>query len=163
MSDCSKTPPRDGEGDRAAQRRGGGVLAASANAFAVAKRERRSGNLPEVLIWRELRKRPGGHKFRRQHPLGEMVLDFTCLAARIAIEIDGEAHNRGDRPDRDLKRDEWLRARGFTVVRLPAVMILKDLENAIRAIVSACDESPLHHRFAAVPLPVPGRLISKPA
>jgi hypothetical protein len=69
-----KTPPRNGEGDRRTQSGGGGVLSASSNARKIAKRERRSGNLPEVLIWRELRKRPGGHKFRRQHPLSEIVL-----------------------------------------------------------------------------------------
>jgi very-short-patch-repair endonuclease len=65
------------------------VLSARAKAFAVVKRERRSGNLPEVLIWRELRKRPGGYKFRRQHPLGNFVLDFVCLERRLVIEIDG--------------------------------------------------------------------------
>jgi len=68
------------------------VLAASDAAFRIAKRERRSGNLPEVLVWHELRKRPGGFKFRRQHPIGDLVLDFVCLERRVAIEIDGFAH-----------------------------------------------------------------------
>jgi very-short-patch-repair endonuclease len=122
------------------------VLSASANAFKVAKGERRAGNLPEVLIWRELRKRPGGYKFRRQHPLGEVVLDFACLERRVAIEIDGVAHERGDRPERDARRDAWLAARGFEVLRLPARYVLGHLEGAIAAIVAACDaRSPLHH------------------
>ncbi len=77
MGEHVQIPPRNGEGDR--PKGGGGVLSASDAAFKVAKRERRSGNLPEVLIWRELRKRPGGFKFRRQHPLSELVLDFACL------------------------------------------------------------------------------------
>jgi very-short-patch-repair endonuclease len=147
---ASLEPPRDGEGDRAAQPRGGGVLAASDAAFKIAKRERRSGNLPEVLIWRELRKRPGGYKFRRQHPLSEIVLDFACLECRLAIEIDGQAHDRGDRPERDERRDSFLRSRGFAVLRLPAKYVLKDLAGAIAAIVAACDERlPLHHQPAA--------------
>ena len=152
MSGAPQEPPRTGEGDRRTQSGGGGVLSASANAFKVAKRERRSGNLPEVLIWRELRKRPGGYKFRRQHPLGELVLDFACLERRLVIEIDGVAHERGDRPERDIRRDVWLEARGFAVLRLPADYVLKNLEGAIAAIVAACDaRSPLHHPSGGPP------------
>jgi very-short-patch-repair endonuclease len=137
------------------------VLCASANAFKVAKRERRSGNLPEVLIWRELRKRPGGYKFRRQHPLGEVVLDFACLERRVAIEIDGVAHERGDRPDRDARRDAWLASRGFAVLRLPAAYVLGNLDGAIAAIVAACDaSSPLHHP-AGGPPPRSGEVLRK--
>ncbi|KPF78823.1 endonuclease domain-containing protein [Novosphingobium sp. AAP93] len=132
------------------------MLSASANAFRIAKRERRSGNLPEVLIWRELRKRPGGYKFRRQHPLGDVVLDFTCLERRVAIEIDGIAHERGDRPERDVRRDAWLDVRDFAVLRIPARYVLGNLEGAIAAIVSACDaRSPLHHPSGG-PLPRSG-------
>jgi very-short-patch-repair endonuclease len=140
-------PPRNGEGDHSATPSGGGVLSASTNARKVAKRERRSGNLPEVLIWRELRKRPGGHKFRRQHPLNGIVLDFVCLERRVAIEIDGEIHNRGDQPERDLRRDADLATRGFTVLRLPARFVLASLDDTIATIVLACDERlPLHHQ-----------------
>ena len=143
-------PPRNGEGDRAAKPRGGGVLNASNRAFRIARRERRTGNLPEVLVWRELRKRPGGLKFRRQHPLGEVVLDFACLERRAAIEIDGLAHDRGDRPLRDLNRDASLQSRGFAVLRIPAAFVLKDLSAAIDGIVAFClKQPPLHHQPAA--------------
>ncbi|WP_415643122.1 endonuclease domain-containing protein [Sphingomonas antarctica] len=146
MSGAEPIPPRYGEGDRAATPRGGGVLNASATARQIAKRERRSGNLPEVLVWRELRKRPGDHKFRRQHPLSELILDFVCLDRRLAIEIDGQSHDHGDRPVRDEHRDAYLQSRGFAVLRIPAREVLRDLDNIIRGIVHACDErQPLHH------------------
>ena len=45
---------------------------------------RREMTLPEVLLWRELRKRPGELKFRRQHPSGRYGLDFFCASARLA-------------------------------------------------------------------------------
>jgi very-short-patch-repair endonuclease len=129
------------------------VLSASPNARQVARGERQSGNLPEVLLWRELRKRPGGYKFRRQHPLSEIVLDFACLETRLAIEIDGEAHDRGDRPERDGRRDAYLRVRGFTVLRLPAQYVLENLEGAVASIVNACDErQPLRMGSAHRPL-----------
>lgn len=143
-------PPRNGEGDRAAAPRGGGVLNASNRAFRIAKRERRTGNLPEVLVWRERRKRPHGLKFRRQHPFGEVVLDYACLERRVAVEIDGLAHDRGDRPTRDISRDAWLQSHGFAVLRIPASFVLKDLSAAIEGIVAFClEQPPLHHQPAA--------------
>lgn len=54
---------------------------------------RRAMTLPEVLLWRELKQRPAGLKFRRQHPAGRYVLDFYCAKLALAIEIDGSAHD----------------------------------------------------------------------
>lgn len=122
------------------------MLSATASAFKRAKTERRSNNVPEMLIWRELRKRPGGHKFRRQHPLGNLVLDFACLNRRLAIEIDGFAHDCADRPQRDLRRDAWLCSLGFAVLRIPARDVLRDLPSCIDGIVACCEgRAPLHH------------------
>ncbi|HEX8527090.1 endonuclease domain-containing protein [Allosphingosinicella sp.] len=61
-------------------------------------------SLPEVLLWQQLRGEPAGLKFRRQHPTGPYDIDFYCSDARLAIEVDGEGHNRGDRPARDMAR-----------------------------------------------------------
>jgi very-short-patch-repair endonuclease len=139
------------------------VLSASDKAFKLAKQERRSGNLPEVLVSRELRKRPGGFKFRRQHPISDVVLDFVSLECRAAIEIDGMAHDMGDRPERDERRDAFLRSLGFAVLRIPAAFVLKDLTGAIEAIVAFCHEcSPLHHQPAAGgPPPRSGEVFEK--
>jgi very-short-patch-repair endonuclease len=97
-----------------------------------ARKLRRKMTLPEVLLWRELRKRPAGFKWRRQHPAGPFVLDFVCLEARLAIEIDGEAHDRGANPARDEARDEWLMAQGYSTWRVPAREVLAELEAVVR-------------------------------
>jgi very-short-patch-repair endonuclease len=47
-------------------------------------------SLPEVLLWQALRARPGGWKFRRQHPSGPYVADFYCHEARLIVEVDGD-------------------------------------------------------------------------
>jgi very-short-patch-repair endonuclease len=112
-------------------------------------------SLPEVLLWRELRISPGGHKFRRQHPAGPYVLDFYYAAARLAIEVDGEAHNRGDRPTRDETRDAWLKAERVTVLRIPAAEVLKDV-GAIVAMIVDTAKLPLH-RPADGPPPRTGK------
>ncbi|QIG78947.1 endonuclease domain-containing protein [Stakelama tenebrarum] len=95
---------------------------------------RREMTLPEGLLWRELRKRPAGLRFRRQHPAGRYVLDFFCPAARLAVEIDGEAHDRGNNPRRDAARDDWLKAQGICVLRIPAREVLNDLDAVMRYI-----------------------------
>ena len=158
------TPPRNGEGDRPAQPGGGGVLDAEHSAFKRAKRERRSYNLLEVLIWRELRKRPGGHKFRRHHPLSRLELDFVCLERRLVIEIDGHVHGMGGEPERDQRRDAYLRSRGFLVLRIPAKDVLRDLFAAVEAIVASCDaRKPLHHAAARRgPPPRSGEVLETP-
>ena len=58
-----------------------------------ARRLRRVMTIPEVILWTRLRQRPGGFKFRRQHPAGPYVLDFFCSEARLAIEVDGMVHD----------------------------------------------------------------------
>ncbi|MFL6752556.1 MAG: endonuclease domain-containing protein [Sphingomicrobium sp.] len=114
-----------------------------------ARKLRREMSLPEVLLWQMLRKRPGGLKFRRQFPSDRMTVDFACLERRLVIEVDGEAHNRGDQPRRDAARDAMLRRDGFDVMRIAAVDILRDLDAVVRGIVATCsDRGPLHHDAA---------------
>jgi very-short-patch-repair endonuclease len=111
-----------------------------------ARRLRREMSLPEVLLWQVLRERPAGLKFRRQHPSGPYDLDFFCSDARLAIEVDGEAHDRAGRPARDAARDAWLIERGVETMRIPAVDVLKDLDAVVRAIIAeATPRLPLHH------------------
>jgi very-short-patch-repair endonuclease len=111
-----------------------------------ARRLRRKMTLPEVILWHWLRQRPGGLKFRRQHPTGPYVLDFFCSDARLAIEVDGEAHSRGDRPARDAARDEWLRSAGIEILRIPARDVLTDVDAVVRWIIAEVRARlPLHH------------------
>ena len=118
------------------------MLTGTGATIGIARRLRRSLTLPEGLLWRELRKRPAGLKFRRQHPAGSFVLDFVCLSARLAIEVDGEAHSRGSNPHRDGVRDEWLMNQGYRTLRIAARDVLGNMEGVIALIVDACQ--PLH-------------------
>ena len=117
-----------------------------------ARKLRRKMTLPEVIFWHWLRQRPDGLKFRRQHPTGAYVLDFFCSDARLAIEVDGEAHSRGDRPSRDAARDRWLQEAGIETLRVPAIELLKNADGALQWIVtSAKARLPLHHPAGGPP------------
>ena len=112
-----------------------------------ARRLRREMSPAEVKLWCELRLRPDGLKFRHQHPAGPYVLDFYCAAARLAIEVDGEAHNRGYQPGRDVERDAFMARHGVETLRIPAVELYRDMDAVIRGVVAdASARLPLHHR-----------------
>ncbi|HEX9932941.1 MAG TPA: endonuclease domain-containing protein [Allosphingosinicella sp.] len=157
-------PPRNGEGDRDAKRRGGGgprILIQPIKQVKRARQLRKEMSLPEVLLWMELQKRPGGHKFRKQVPQHPFTLDFACLKARLCIEVDGESHNRGSRPETDSMRDRVLAERGFRTMRLPAREVLNNLEGCVIAIVAACgDGGPPPPRLRRGPPPRAGEDIS---
>ncbi len=95
---------------------------------------RQDMSAPEITLWQVLRKRPGGFKFRRQHPSGPYIADFYCHEARLVIEVDGEAHGYGDRSTRDARRDTWFTHRGLTTLRIAATDIQKNIEGVTRHI-----------------------------
>ena len=111
-----------------------------------ARRLRRTMTAPEVILWHRLRRRPGGFKFRRQHPAGPYVLDFFCSGARLAIELDGIAHEMGGRATGDAARDRWLDKQGVTTLRIPASAVARSADEVVEWIVASCIErcDPLH-------------------
>ena len=132
-----------------------------------ARQLRKEMSLPEILLWQQLRKKPSGLKFRKQHPAGPYVADFFCYEARLVIEVDGDAHDRGNRPQRDAMRDRWFAARRFGIMRIPARDVLRDLDGVLRGIIARASErdatpgdssqtlTPLHHLPAAGGPPPP--------
>jgi very-short-patch-repair endonuclease len=88
---------------------------------------RKTMSLPEVMLWTRLRGRaPDRPTFRRQHPIGTVIVDFYCPSARLAVEVDGATHYEGTRSERDAARDLWLERQGVDVVRIPAVEVYRD-------------------------------------
>ncbi len=149
---AQEIPPLQGEGDRV-KRGGGGLQSLRRPETYIARKLRREMTLPEVLLWRELRGNKLGPKFRRQHPVGPYIADFYCSSARLIVEVDGEAHDRGNNPERDAAKDAYLLGLGFRVLRIAAVDVLRNLEGVLLAIGEAAD-TPLHR--SAVPLPAGG-------
>jgi very-short-patch-repair endonuclease len=127
------------------------MLAGNAPDVARARSLRRAMSLPEVLLWRALKTRPEGLKFRRQHAAAGYVADFYCHDARLVTEIDGAAHDCGDRPARDAARDAFFGARGIATLRRPAAYVLADVGAAVETIVVTARATPLR-RFAPPPL-----------
>jgi len=105
-----------------------------------AKRLRKVMTPPEIGLWLALRRNDAGLRFRRQHAVDDYVLDFYCAPARLAMEVDGEAHNRDDRPMRDGIRDGRLATRGIQVLRYSAHDVLSNLEEVVSEIMTVALE-----------------------
>ncbi|MEJ5094625.1 MULTISPECIES: endonuclease domain-containing protein [Sphingomonas] len=142
-------PPRNGEGDQP-QAGGGGAPRTLRPEVAQARSLRRQMTLPEVLLWQQLRGSQLGVRFRRQHPVGPYIVDFFCASASLAVEVDGTAHDYGDRPARDAERDRFLSDNGIDVLRLCASDVLRDIGSVLAAIAARVAR-PLHQPAAGPP------------
>jgi very-short-patch-repair endonuclease len=101
-------------------------------------RELRSGdNQAEAILWNELKaKRLGGYKFVRQMPIGPYFADFACRGQKLIVEIDGSQHV-GSSYDR--RRDEFMRAEGFSVLRFWSFDVLKNTRSVCETILAALE------------------------
>ena len=121
-----------------------------------ARQLRREMTLPERLLWREIRGRQLGPRFRRQVPplpprggggpsgpegaLDPYVVDFYCSEAKLIVEVDGEFH--GERHEEDARRTACLERRGYRVVRFQAIEILVDLDAVLETLLFELDPPP---------------------
>jgi very-short-patch-repair endonuclease len=133
------------------------MIKGSGKAYRISRALRRTMSLPEVILWQRLRRQATGYKWRKQHPAGPYSLDFYCDALKLCVEVDGEAHGRGNEPARDARRNAWLAARGIETLRIPAAEVMANLDGVLAWIeVHARKRAPLH-RPADGP-PPPGEL-----
>jgi very-short-patch-repair endonuclease len=89
----------------------------------------------EVYLWRRLRNRQMGWKFRRQQRIGKYVGDFVSLDKKLVIEVDVGQHAL-DSPD-DKMRDEWLRGEGYRVLGFRDNEVFRNIEGVLEAIRDA--------------------------
>jgi very-short-patch-repair endonuclease len=81
-----------------------------------AKQLRQHQTDAEQRLWYHLRaKRFLGLKFKRQKPIGPYIVDFVCFDPALIIEVDGGQHM--EQVEYDQRRDDFLRQRGFLVLR----------------------------------------------
>ena len=106
-----------------------------------AKRLRSTMTEAEARLWYHLRAhRLGGHKFKRQKPLGPYIVDFVCMEHRLVVEVDGGQH--AEARAYDAKRDAWLEARGFRVLRFWNNEVLEETEAVLERILQALSPGP---------------------
>lgn len=100
-----------------------------------ARRLRREMTDAEWAIWRVLRQRPLGYKWRRQHPVCGYIADLACPEAKLIVELDGAQHIEEARYD--AIRTAKLEAAGWRVMRFWNYEALTETEGVCEAIIAA--------------------------
>jgi very-short-patch-repair endonuclease len=98
-----------------------------------ARRLRQAMTDAERRLWFAMRdRRLAGYKFRRQHPIGEFIVDFACTRHRLVVEADGGQHAENVN---DGIRTARIGALGWRVLRFWNNDILANTEGVILTIL----------------------------
>jgi very-short-patch-repair endonuclease len=104
-----------------------------------ARRLRNGGTPFEAILWPRIsRSQLGGYKFRRQHVIGNCIVDFFCPQKALIVEIDGDRHE----PVKDSARGEINRMRGYRTLRFTNVDIATNIDGVLQHLLSALEALP---------------------
>ncbi|MBK8846468.1 MAG: endonuclease domain-containing protein [Bacteroidetes bacterium] len=103
--------------------------------FVFAAQMRKEPTKAESILWSYLSdKQMQGLKFRRQHPLGNFILDFYCHQIKLSIELDGEIHQDEKQKEYDCERTKFLIEKGIFEIRFTNDIILDRITDALNEI-----------------------------
>ena len=92
----------------------------------------------EKMLWNILsNKGLEGFKFRRQHIIGEFIVDFVCLKQNLIIEVDGSIHQLPENQISDAERTKWLLSEGYQLIRFTNNQVLYETQYVIDRISEA--------------------------
>jgi very-short-patch-repair endonuclease len=89
----------------------------------------------EAVLWEELRnKKFRDLKFKRQHSIGNYIVDFYCANPRLIIEVDGAVHSEKEQKGKDEHRDANLRDMDYIVLRFSNDEVINDTQEVLKKI-----------------------------
>jgi len=84
----------------------------------------------EAKLWSRLRAhRVAGVQFRRQHAIGNYIVDFCAPRRKLIIEVDGSQHL--EQNQYDLQRIKYLASLGYRVLRFWNNEVLNNIETVM--------------------------------
>ena len=90
----------------------------------------------ESALWMYLKGNALGHKFQRQHIIGDYIVDFFCRDRQLIIEVDGGYHAERTQQEDDAVRQQRLEEMGYKVIRFSNEAILVDIKSTIDTIIN---------------------------
>lgn len=88
----------------------------------------------ESLLWECLKGKALGVKFRRQHCIGDYIVDFVCLDSLLVVEVDGGYHDTEEQKKEDEIRTRALNKLGFRVIRFTNEEVLGEIDYVLEVI-----------------------------
>jgi len=99
------------------------------------KKLRKSLTPAEAVLWNAIKnKQLEGRKFRRQHSIGNYIVDFYCPQEKLVIELDGAGHFTHEGNEKDEVRDNYLNSLGIRVIRFENKELYHNLEAVLKVI-----------------------------
>jgi len=93
----------------------------------------------ERKLWMRIRRKQiSNFRFRRQHTIGPYIADFACVEVRLVIELDGDQHGFDDGA-RDQKRDAFMEASGWMVLRFWNHEIYHNIDGVLETILNTAE------------------------
>lgn len=91
---------------------------------------------PETKLWSRLR----AHQvddvhFRRQHAIGNYVVDFCAPRRKLIVEVDGSQHL--EQQEYDAERTAYLESKGYKALRFWNHEVMNDPDAVMLAIYQA--------------------------
>lgn len=88
----------------------------------------------EKILWERLSNKQLGVKFRRQHPLYRVIVDFYCHELRLVVELGGSIHDLEEQANYDQFRTMLINQLDIKVIRFRNDEIFEDLDKVLEAI-----------------------------
>ena len=99
-----------------------------------AEENRKNPTEAESILWNALKAKGNGAKFRRQHIIGDFIVDFFCNEANLVIELDGGYHNTPHQMKSDAERTAALNEMGYTELRFKNEEVLYNIDSVLKTI-----------------------------
>ncbi len=78
--------------------------------------------------------------FRKQHAVGNFIVDFFCAKAKLVVEVDGDVH--ATQADYDAARTHWLEEqRQYRVIRFTNEDVFRRMDAVLEEIWEALKSS----------------------
>ncbi len=101
------------------------------------KKLRRNLTPAEATLWGALKNsKLSGRKFRRQHSIGQYIVDFFCVEERLTVELDGEVHRNEQAEAYDYKRKLFLNEAGIKMIRFENFLVFENIDYVAHRIES---------------------------
>lgn len=88
----------------------------------------------ESVLWKFIRDKQLGYRFRRQLIIDDYIVDFVCLDKKLIIEVDGKYHSVGEQREFDVTRENKLRSEGYRVIRFTNEEVMLNIEQTVECI-----------------------------
>ncbi len=99
---------------------------------------RKESTPAEQKLWSRIRNDQLDITFRRQHAIGNYIVDFCSQRKKLIIELDGSQHL--EQQEYDEERTKVLEARGYRVLRFWNNDVMNNTDAVLQVIWSALNQ-----------------------